>query len=279
MDLLSPIQTWWCRGPLPASGVIMNNAFMERPQLSLIIPAYNESRYITTTLLAAQRALEESRSMSHEIIVADDDSTDGTAAIAESLGARVIFSGKRNIGATRNVGAKAAEGKILLFVDADTQISSSNIDEVLNAIQHGAIAGGAPVDWIEPASRLLRYCARGWNAYSRLTKSPAGSFFFVLREAFEKVGGFDEEFFVSEEIHLGRKLKKIGQVIIIPTPVRTSPRKEKDFTLRDHLLLLGRMIIAPRKTFLERTHLEIWYTRKGNDDEVCPNSTEAPRKA
>jgi len=252
---------------------------MDRPQLSIIIPAYNESCYIAATILAARKALETSRCTTSEIIVADDSSTDGTSEIAESLGARVVLSGKRNIGATRNVGAKAAEGEILLFLDADTLISAANIDEVLDAIGQGAIGGGAPVDWAEPASAISRFFAKVWNTYSRLTKSPAGSFFFARKKAFEMVGGFDEEFFVSEEIHLGRKLKRIGQVKIITTPVRTSPRKEKDFTMRDHLRLLAWMLISPRKVFLERTHLDIWYTRRSNDGEAASSSKEEPRKA
>lgn len=252
---------------------------MDHPEISIVIPAYNESRCLAATLLAAQEALKGSRYTAYEIVVSDDASDDDTVRIAESLGARVVFSGKRNIGATRNVGAKAAQGEILLFVDADTLISVANINEVFDAMEHGAIAGGAPVDWVEPASKLLKYCAKGWNAYSRLTKSPAGSFFFARREAFEKVGGFDEQFFVSEEIHLGRKLKRIGQVVIIATPVRTSPRKEIDFTMGDHLRLLGRMVFAPRKTFLERTHLDIWYTRRGNDPEGSPSVREERRKA
>lgn len=251
---------------------------MDHPELSLIIPAYNESRCLAATLQAAREALEGSHCPSFEIIVADDASTDGTAEIAEGLGARVVFSGKRNIGATRNVGAEAALGRIVLFLDADTLINATHINEVLDAIQHGAIGGGAPVEWTGPVSPLFKYSAKVWNAYSRLTKSPAGSFFFSLKDAFEKVGGFDEEFFVSEEIHLGRKLKGMGRLEIISTPIRTSPRKGKDFTRREHLRLFVRLLVAPRKTLRERTHLDIWYTRKDHTAGEEPNRSEEPRK-
>ncbi len=251
---------------------------MDSIELSLIIPAYNESRCIAGTLQAARKALETSDCSSYEIVVADDASTDDTAMIAEGLGARVVFSGKRNIGATRNVGAGAAHGEILLFLDADTLITTANIDEVLEAIHQGAIGGGAPVEWISPVSSFFKCCAKVWNFYSRLTKSPAGSFFFALREAFEKVEGFDEEFFVSEEIHLGRKLKREGRLVITSTPIRTSPRKGKDFSKREHFHLFLHLLVSPRKTRMERTHLDIWYTRKGEKSGPTAKPDEEPHK-
>ena len=97
-----------------------------KPYLSLIIPAYNEESLIAGTLAGLHRALEELDER-YEVIVVDDDSSDGTAALAATLGARVIHVNKRHIAATRNAGAVAAEGDCFFFVDADTRVTAAVI--------------------------------------------------------------------------------------------------------------------------------------------------------
>src|SRR5258708_6055980 len=94
--------------------------------ISFIIPAYNEELLLGQTLRAvndAAGALEEH----FEVIVADDASTDCTAAIAQEHGARVVSCRHRQIAATRNAGARAANGEMLLFVDADTMVNQAAI--------------------------------------------------------------------------------------------------------------------------------------------------------
>ena len=89
------------------------------PPASFIIPAYNEARYIAGCIDAihdAARACD----LNYEIIVANDASTDATAAIAQKHRAIVINVDNRRISATRNAGAAASRGDWLIFVDADT---------------------------------------------------------------------------------------------------------------------------------------------------------------
>lgn len=234
-----------------------------RPSLSVIVPAYNESRCIGRALEILMQSLEESDLPAWEVIVADDESTDDTALIARNLGARVITSGKRNIGGTRNVGASVATGDYVLFVDADTLVRPGTIRDLVAAMDTGVLGGGARIAWSEPGPFWADIGVALWNRYAAWTKSPAGSFFFVKREAFQAVGGFDEEYFATEELHLGRKLKRLGKLTILPTPVETSPRKVQDYTVWDHLRIIGRMIRSPRKGFMNPEGLEIWYTRKG----------------
>ena len=62
--------------------------------LSVVVPAFNEEKYLPDTIRAIQEAVRFC-DVEAEILVADDDSTDGTAGIAQSLGARVVRSGKR----------------------------------------------------------------------------------------------------------------------------------------------------------------------------------------
>src|ERR1700691_3263574 len=104
--------------------------------ISFVIPAYNEELLLGQTLRAitdAAGAMGEP----FEVIVADDASTDRTAAIAQEHAARVVSCGHRQIAATRNAGARAASGEMLLFVDADTTVTQAVIRAAIAAMRKG----------------------------------------------------------------------------------------------------------------------------------------------
>ena len=94
------------------------------PQLSVVIPAYNESRCLPRLLdtIEIARARFSADADAIEVIVADNASTDDTAAIAGARGCRVANVSKRVIGASRNGGAAIAVAPIICFVDADMQV-------------------------------------------------------------------------------------------------------------------------------------------------------------
>jgi glycosyltransferase involved in cell wall biosynthesis len=115
-------------GGAPPSGV------SEMTAISFIIPAYNEERYLGRTLNAidqAARTLGEPA----EVIVVDDASTDRTAAIAHAHGARVVSVRCRQIAATRNAGARDAQGEMLVFVDADTIVTEAAMRAAIAAMR------------------------------------------------------------------------------------------------------------------------------------------------
>lgn len=228
----------------------------------MVIPAYNEAKRIRATLAALQLSLRESGLEDAEVIVADDSSTDETAALAREMGATVVHSGKRNIGGTRNVGAAVATGEYLLFLDADTLVSPALLGELRAHMERGVLGGGARIALSEPSVWWAEWIVSLWNSYSRLSRTPAGSFFFMRREAFEKVGGFDERWYVSEELHLGKALKKLGKLVILREAAATSPRKAHEFTWREHLRFYWIGLRAPIRTLQDPEKLEIWYTRR-----------------
>src|SRR4051812_32617503 len=106
--------------------------------LSFVVPAHNEEALLGRTLDAIYDAATET-GQPFEVVVADDASTDNTAEIARQHGARVVSVNHRQIAATRNAGAREAQGKRLFFVDADTVVSTRLLTAALRAMDKGAV--------------------------------------------------------------------------------------------------------------------------------------------
>src|SRR5215469_13565370 len=90
--------------------------------VSFVIPAWNEEALLGSTLKAIFAAAQP-LNIPFEVVVADDSSTDRTPEIARELASLVISINRRQIGATRNAGARSAAGDLLFFVDADTLVT------------------------------------------------------------------------------------------------------------------------------------------------------------
>src|ERR1700704_1255360 len=88
-------------------------------RFSIIIPAYNEERYLPRLLdsIEVARSNYSGGPGAIEVIVADNDSTDRTAEVAAAHGARVVTVKKRRIAAARNGGGHAARGEIVCFIE------------------------------------------------------------------------------------------------------------------------------------------------------------------
>lgn len=88
------------------------------PEVSIVMPCLNEADTIAACIEKAQRALGESN-IAGEIVIADNGSTDGSQAIASSMGARVINVKSRGYGNALMGGIAATRGKFILMGDAD----------------------------------------------------------------------------------------------------------------------------------------------------------------
>src|SRR5688500_14589745 len=102
--------------------------------LSFVVPAYNEEKYLPATLAAIHAAAREAGEP-YEVVVADDNSSDRTADVAAEGGARVVTVHNRQIAATRNAGARATSGDMLIFVDADTTVNGPLVAEAAAAMR------------------------------------------------------------------------------------------------------------------------------------------------
>jgi glycosyltransferase involved in cell wall biosynthesis len=232
--------------------------------ISFVIPAHNEEAWIGRCVAAVRRS-GDAVGVSYEVIVVDDASTDATGRIAAEGGARVIRVEHRHIAATRNAGARAARGDYLFFVDADTLANPGIVRAALTAMRGGAVGGGAAVrfdGWVPLWARLLY---PPYSVVARLIKLVGGAFLFCTREAFEAAGGFPEQFYASEEVHLSAELKKRGRFVVPGPTVVTSARKLRTIPLSEYLRWLRRLLTQGSKTFRKREGLEFWYGPRPKD--------------
>ena len=187
------------------------------------MPAYNEERLIGRTL-ASIHAAARHVAQPYEVIVVDDASTDGTAAVAEAHGAQVVRVEFRQIARTRNAGARAASGSALIFVDADTVVQANTVRATIEALGKGAVGGGAAVNFDGHVVLWARLMLPALNAAFRVCRLAAGCYVFCSRPAFDAVSGFDERLFAAEEIAFSRALGRIGRFVMLRQPVTTSSR-------------------------------------------------------
>lgn len=123
-------------------------------KVSVVIPAYNEEKRLGECL----RALLGGTEQPCEIIVADGNSTDRTAAIAKEHGARVIKNPKGHAAGGRNAGIKAAKGDIIAFLDADCIPDKDWLKEIKYAFEHEDIDGlGTYIEPTEPENKYEEF--------------------------------------------------------------------------------------------------------------------------
>ncbi len=232
--------------------------------ISFVIPAHNEEKLLPRTLDALHVAAKAT-GREYEIIVASDASTDATAAVATKKGAKVVVIDRRHIAAARNEGAKVATGDPIIFVDADTVIPTETLQAALQSLDDGAIGGGITVGLDEELSFFGRFLLGFWNTVSRLRCWAAGCFIFVRRDAFEAVGGFDEQYYVGEEIFLSTALKTQGRFVILRETVASSARKTKSHSGWETMKVIGRLLFFGRSAWKKREGLDMWYVRRDVD--------------
>lgn len=235
--------------------------------ISFIIPAFNEEQHLGRTLRAindAGRALGEE----FEVIVADDASTDRTAEIGAENGAHVISVNRRQIAATRNAGAGAATGELLVFVDADTIVNDAVVRSAIDVMQTGAVGGGCAIRFDGRIPFFGRVLVGVTMPFYRMLGLACGCFVFCTREAFVAAGGFDEQFFGAEEAVLSRALGRQGRFVILRESVVTSGRKLRAHSAFEILGLLARVLFRGRKAIQRREGLDIWYGPRRKDTGV-----------
>ncbi len=226
--------------------------------ISFVIPAWNEETNLPRTLRAIHGAARASGE-AYEIVVADDGSDDRTGEIAVGSGARVVRVAHRQIAATRNSGARAARGEVLVFVDADTAIDAEVLRGALAALRAGAVGGGAGVRFDGRVPLYARVMTRALCVSFRRLRYACGCFVFCTRAAFDASGGFDETMFGGEEIEISRALARQGRFVVLPHCVLSSGRKMRTHSAFEILGTLLRLGIRGKRGVRKREGMELWY--------------------
>ncbi|MBR3556595.1 MAG: glycosyltransferase [Oscillospiraceae bacterium] len=187
---------------------MVNPAPEEAFDVSVIIPAHNEEKYVCRCL-ASIRAAAAEYSGSVETVVVCNRCTDRTEAIAAENGAVVVLNEARCIAAVRNAGIRAARGKTVLTMDCDNRMTPGTIREAVGLLDSGKyIGGGAPMRF-ERYSFPLRLNDWMCRLAFRLTGLWCG-IFWARKETFLAVGGF-REVKAFEDADTARALKKYGK--------------------------------------------------------------------
>lgn len=238
----------------------------DSPGISFVIPAYNEERLLGRTLAAIDEA---ARSLGEpfEIVVADDASTDRTAEVATEFGAKVVPVHHRQIAATRNAGARAATGDLLLFVDADTMVTPQVVRAAVGALRAGAVGGGCTTRFEGRLPLYGRILVATFAPFYRLLGLASGCFLFCTREAFLATGGFDENLYGAEEFVMSRALGRHGRFVVLREHVTTSGRKLRTHSAREILGVVGRVALFGPNSIRRREGMDVWYGERRTDPE------------
>src|ERR1700681_2924329 len=129
------------------------------PLVSVVIPCLNESETISACVSAALEAIER-MGFPGEVVVADNDSEDDSARLAEQAGARVVVERRRGYGSAYLAGFAASRGRYIVMADADLTYDFKEIPRFVAALEEGAeMVIGDRMDNIHPGAMpwLHRY--------------------------------------------------------------------------------------------------------------------------
>jgi GT2 family glycosyltransferase len=231
--------------------------------ISVIIPVHNGGDSFRRCL----SSLDKSTVSPDEVIVVSDADTDGSWLVAQEFGAKVIRMPINGGPAkARNLGASAATGDILYFVDADVVISQNAISQVKKAFENesdlAALIGS--YDDEPGASNFLSQYKNLFHHYNhQIAREEAFTFWgacgAIRREVFLSLGGFDESYRRPsiEDIELGYRIRQAGYKI----------KLLKDLQVK-HLKYWGVVSLLKAEIFyraLPWTEL-IWHQRQLNND-------------
>lgn len=229
--------------------------------ISIIIPVLNESGII-------KQILEELKQHSGiEIIVVDGGSQDQTVSIAQGVVAKVLTVVGRGRGGQMNEGANVAQGKILLFLHADTKLPPDFIKLITNTLIRPNIIAGAFELTIQGGERSLRWVELLVKMRSHLLSLPYGDQgIFISKQAFIKSGGF-AEIPIMEDFEFIKRLKQQGKIAIAPGAVTTSGRRWQKLGVWQ-TTLINQFIIVGYYLGISPTRLGDFYRRQGKKREV-----------
>jgi glycosyltransferase involved in cell wall biosynthesis len=188
------------------------------PDVSVVIPVYNGEDTLAACLGAlASQSVAKSRV---EVIVVDDGSTDGTAAVAERFGVRLLRRPNGGAPAARNTGLRAASGAWTAFTDADCIPSRGWLACLVSAVERAGVArpigAAGRVVGYGSQSEAARFVdlsggldAERHLAHPRFPFAPSSNLMY-RRDVLVEAGGFDERYATYDACDLHQRVRRIA---------------------------------------------------------------------
>lgn len=186
---------------------------MSTPLVSVVIPAYNEEKYITRCL----EALKHQSFKNFETLVVIQGS-DRTAAICKSYGCCLIFQKTPSISLARATGFAAAKGQIIASTDADSQPCPDWIKSIAALAanpKYVGITGPTPYISHSPSARLVSLYFLFISFIFRTLFNYViiwGNNFAVKKSVYRQTTGFDSHLNIFEDMDIGNKIRRFGQI-------------------------------------------------------------------
>ena len=200
----------------------------------MVIPLLNEAGGLPRLLQRLRECAPD------ELVLVDGGSSDGTAQILQESGHRWLTS-EPGRAVQMNAGSKVCNSNIILFLHADTEISSDNIEFLRGLALSSEIVGGRFDVRLSGSHAALRVIEWFMNLRSRLSRISTGDqAMFVRRDVFEAMGGFSE-IPLMEDIEFSRRLKQRGKTACLRQKVSTSSRRWEGHGMVRTVLLMWRL--------------------------------------
>lgn len=211
---------------------------MKKVKISVVIPAYNEEKYIAKTLKSLMN--QDFPRELFEVIVVNNGSTDKTHQVAEKFDVKVIRYNKvQGVSAARDVGSKMAEGEIIAGTDADTVVPKYWLKTIESNLRAGDVVGVSGPVGIAGGTILQRLSYfLGFEFYrviEAITKKVyfTGMNFAIKKEVFDKIGGFRVSLVAGEDLDLSLRAVKYGKIVYdTRLKTMTDPRRLREGSLK-----------------------------------------------
>lgn len=189
-------------------------------QFSIIIPTYNEERYIHRLIKHLQATAID---YTHEIIICDGGSSDYTLELATKTGVKVLNCPKKGRAQQMNYAASFARGEILYFVHADCLPPANCFTEIIKSVNAGFDAGCCRYKF--DSDKFLLKLNAFFTRFGGIIYRGGDQTLFIKTTTFKAIAGFNEQYCVMEDYDLIKRLKRGYQFQVLPCYALGSARK------------------------------------------------------